>query len=163
MTKSEICGLILAIFLGGGIFIAVIGCAICSIIQETSHRKYKKKYEKIEQMKKQKSVMSGEYCKFWNTKILPLHNKIDSLEKDMKYIPVKEQDKYLNEIEEIRQKSFELEKELELSRVIEDNLLKDIQSAILNTNDKKYIKYNKNLNWLEKENVWVSVGIVEKK
>lgn len=152
MSKEEINLRILAICIGIPVLLSVVGCIICRVIEDLKHKKYKKKYQAIEEMKKQKNVMSSEYCRFWNTKILPLHNKIDSLEKDMKYIPVKEQDKYLNEIEETKQKSFELEKELEINRVIEDSLLKDIQSAILNTKDKKYIKYNKNLNWLDCDN-----------
>lgn len=146
-----------AIIFGGSmivlIFGSIIGCSICAIRQSILHRKYEKQYSTIEQMKKQKGDMTSNHCRFWNTKILPLHNKIDALEKDLKYLPTKEKQQTIEKIEKLKEESFTLQREWELLGIAEDELLNKIVLEIINTNDKNYIKYNKGLNWITDEDI----------
>lgn len=111
MTENEICGLIFAIFICVLVFGSIIGCIICVIREEMLHKKYQKQYSTIEQMKKQKKDMTSNHCRFWNTKILPLHNKIDALEKDLKYLPTKEKQQTIEKIEKLKEESFTLQRE----------------------------------------------------
>lgn len=153
MTEKEICGLILAIFICVLFFGSIIGCIICVIREEMLHKKYGKKYSTIEQMKKQRRDMLFNHCDFWNNKILPLHNKIDSLERDLKYIPTNEKSETVEIIEKLKKENFKLQQEWELAGIVEDDLLNKIKLEIIKTNDKKYIKYNKNLNWITDEDL----------
>ena len=153
MSEEEICGLIFAIFICVLVFGSIIGCIICVIRDEMLHKKYGKKYSTIEQMKKQRSDMVSNHCDFWNNKILPLHNKIDYLERDLKYLPVKEKQQTIEKIEKLKEESFILQQEWELAGIVEDDLLNKIKLEIINTNDQKYIKYNKNLDWITDEDL----------
>lgn len=160
MSEDEIGALIFGLGFCGLILFSIIYCIVSAIRESVLDKKYKNKYSRITEMKKQKGDMTSEHCRFWNTKILPLHNKIDALEKDLKYLPTKEKQQTIEKIEKLKEESFTLQREWELAGIVEDDLLKEITLAILKTNDKKYIEYNKKLNWvtdqdiknLEKEN-----------
>ena len=152
MSNEEIVEIILGCFMIVLIFGSTIGFSICANRQSILRRKYEKQYSTIEQMKKQKKDMTSNLCRFWNTKILPLHNKIDALEKDLKYIPTKEKQQTIEKIEKLKEESFTFQREWELAGIVKDDLIKKITFEILKTNDKKYIEYNKEF-WVTAQNI----------
>lgn len=153
MSEEEIGALIFGLGFCGLIFFSIIYCIISAIRESVITKKYEKQYPTITEMKKQREFMVTNNCNFWNNKILPLHNQIDSLEKDLKYIPTKEKQQTIEKIEKLKEESFTLQREWKLAGIVEDDLLKKITLEILKTNDKKYIEYNKKLNWITEEDI----------
>lgn len=153
MSEDEIGDLIFGLGFCGLIFFSIIYCIVSAIRESVLDKKYKNKYPRITEMKKQRDDMATNHCDFWNNKILPLHNQIDSLEKDLKYIPTKEKQQTIEKIEKLKEESFTLQREWEIAGIVEDDLLNKIKLEIIKTNDKKYIKYNKNLDWVTEKDI----------
>lgn len=81
MSEDEVCGLILAIVIGGFILIVHIYGIIICIASHIFAKKHKKCYELIDNYNKE-MVRCNHY---WADNIIPLEKQIDNLETQRKY------------------------------------------------------------------------------
>ena len=113
MSEDKICGLILAIVIGGFILsVHIYGIIIC-IASHIFTKKHKKCYELIDNYNKE-MVKCNHY---WADNIIPLEKQIDELERQKKYAT-------LNKIEIIEQEEEKLKQHLDYHREILEAMAK---------------------------------------
>ena len=113
MSEDEVCGLILAIVIGGFILIVHIYGIIICIASHIFAKKHKKCYELIDNYNNE-MVKCNHY---WADNIIPLEKQIDNLETQKKYAT-------LNKIKIIEQEEEKLKQHLDYHREILEAMAK---------------------------------------
>ena len=149
MSEDEICGLILAIFIGGIILsVHIYGIIIC-IASNIFAKKHKKCYELIDNYNKE-MVRCNHY---WADNIIPLEKQIDNLETQRRYATQ-------NRLATIEEEEEKIKQHLEYHREILEamakttrekcrELKKEIDEYL--SHYKYFKKYVEEMNFIEEE------------
>lgn len=145
MTGEDIFTLIL-------LAVIVVVCSslgIIALIQHLNYKKMKSKYHKIFETIAQRDKIDS--CSFYNKNIYPLKKSIEQIWEEKKYMTREHAAIIEQQEEEIKRQLEIVSQEYNKLRGLEDDLRVFIRDAILDTQDKKFIKMMKGLNWFRED------------
>ena len=147
MTEKEIGATIFGCF----IVLWILGTILYAIILVIKEKIYDNKYKPIKNIinKYDKEICIPLSQK--DNKLYQIEKEIDKLFESFKYNPEDEEEKIQQQIDELKEKHLQTEEELKELQQLSKDWKQVITDMILKTEDKGYIKYMKNLGWLEEK------------
>ena len=136
-----------------GCFIAlwILGTILYAIILTIKEKIYDNKYKPIKNII---NKYDKEICIPLSQKgdeLYQIEKEIDKLFESLKYNPKYEEEKIQQQIDKLKEKHLQTEGELKELQQLNTDCQQVISDMILRTEDKGYIKYMKNLDWLEEK------------
>ena len=147
MTETEICAIIFGCFY----VLLIFGTILYVIILAIKEKIYDKKYIHI------KNIIDRYNNEIYipllqkDKELYQIEKEIDKLFESLKYSPEDEEEKIQQQIDELKEKHLQTEEELKELQQLSKDWKRVITDMILKTEDKGYIKYMKNLDWLEEK------------
>lgn len=147
MMPNEI---VLFIFASIPIILCIVAL-IVFIVNFIKSKKFENQYKEIFDLIYNGTDYSSIYCNYCNTNISPLENQINSILNEQKYMVKEDFEKSNRQLELLRKKRKKYSK---VAEELYDKLQKareNIKNKIIATNNKKFIKYMKELGWFREE------------
>ena len=147
MTEKEISAIIFGCFIS----LLVLGIMLYIIILTIKEKIYNNKYKHIKNIinKYDKKICIPLQQK--DNELYQIEKEIDTLFENLKYSPKDEEEKIQRQIDELKEKHLQTEKKLKDLQQLNADWKQVISKIILDTNDKGYIKYNKELGWVKEK------------
>lgn len=145
MTETEISAIIFGCFIS----LLILGIMLCVIILAIKEKIYDNKYKPIKNIinKYDKEICIPLSQK--DNELYQIEKEIDVLFTNLKYSPKNEEEKIQRQINELKEKHSQTERELKELQQFNKDWKQVIEDMIVKTEDKGYIKYMRNLGWLE--------------